>query len=55
MTADELRRARALLRLTQSELAAKLGMHANSIARMERGELTISPRTAAGVRMILRE
>lgn len=53
MTAADFRQARALLKLTQAELAARLGMHANTVARMERGELVISPRTAATVRLLL--
>lgn len=54
MSAADLRQARDLLRLTQSQLAERLGMHPNTVARMERGELAVSPRTAATVRLLLR-
>lgn len=52
MTADELRHLREVLSMTQRELADSLGMHVNSIARMERGELSISRRTAQQVRAL---
>jgi transcriptional regulator with XRE-family HTH domain len=55
MTADDLRHLRALLRLTQAELAAKLYLHANTVARMERGELPIGRQTEALVRLLVRE
>lgn len=53
MTADELHHLREVLSMTQRELADALGMHVNSIARMERGELAISARTAAAVRLLV--
>ena len=53
MRADDLKQARELLRLTQAQLAERLGMHANTIARMERGEMAVSPRTAAALRLLL--
>jgi len=41
MDGTELRRIRKRLGLTQAELAAKVGVARNSIARQERGELGI--------------
>ena len=41
MTGDELRGARSRLRKTQEELAALVGVHWNTIARYERGEIKI--------------
>jgi len=41
MTGKQLRDARRYLNLTQSELAHQLGIHKNTIARMERDELKI--------------
>jgi DNA-binding XRE family transcriptional regulator len=45
MEGSELRRARIRLGLTQAELAAKIGMERNSIARMERGERPVKKHT----------
>jgi integrase len=39
MTGAELRRRRERMGWTQAELAEKVGVHANSIARQERGEM----------------
>jgi transcriptional regulator with XRE-family HTH domain len=55
MSAADLRRLRELLKLTQAQLADRLGMHANTVARMERGELPVSARTAATLRLLVRE
>lgn len=41
MTGDDLRTARNQLGLTQAGLASLLGVHANVIARWERGEMAI--------------
>jgi transcriptional regulator with XRE-family HTH domain len=41
VTGKELLRIRKQLRLTQAQLAAKVGVTRNSIARQERGELGI--------------
>lgn len=41
LTGEELRRQRELLDLSQSELAAALGVHPNTIAKWERGEQPI--------------
>jgi len=55
MSSADLCALRALLRLTQSELAERLGMHPNTVARMERGELLISRRTATALRVLARD
>ena len=54
MTADKLRALRERLGFTQSQLADALGMHANTVACMERGEKPISPRTVAALELLLR-
>ena len=41
MTGAELRKRRLSLGMTQKALAARLGIPTNTIARWERGELTI--------------
>ncbi len=41
MSGAEIRRIRMSLRLTQREFAEKIGVHANTVARWERGELGI--------------
>jgi transcriptional regulator with XRE-family HTH domain len=48
MTGREVRRIRQQLGLTQAELAGRIGVTANSVARWERGEMGIRP-TAAGL------
>lgn len=50
----DLRALRESLGLTQSALADALGMHANTIACMERGEKPISSRTVAALEMLKR-
>jgi transcriptional regulator with XRE-family HTH domain len=52
MTGAELRRLRRRLGLTQRELAELVGVHANSIARQERGELGIKESLARLVRLL---
>jgi len=42
MTGTELRRLRRRLRLTQRKLAARAGVHWNTIARQERDEVRIT-------------
>lgn len=44
-----LRRQRERLGMTQVELAAALGLTANTIARMERDEMRVLPRTRLAV------
>ena len=41
MTGNELRQVRERLGLTQVELAARVGLDSNSVARQERGEVMI--------------
>lgn len=53
MSSADLRALRDVLGLTQAELAERIGMHPNSVSRMERGELAISARTAAVVRLLV--
>lgn len=43
MTGDELRGKRALLGMTQEQLAAELNVAPNTVARWERGERSIPP------------
>jgi transcriptional regulator with XRE-family HTH domain len=47
-----LKRARKALRLTQVELAKRLGVAGNTVARWERGEVTIPEPVAKLVRLI---
>jgi len=42
MTGDDLRRTRRRAGLTQRELAELVGLHRNTLARLERGEWPIS-------------
>lgn len=57
MTGSDLRVARVRLALTQQQFAALLGVTRNTVARWERGELTIKNPTllAARVEQLLRE
>ena len=47
MTGDDLRHERRRVGLTQRELAARMGLHRNTVARLERGEWPISDRLAS--------
>jgi transcriptional regulator with XRE-family HTH domain len=49
MTGAEMRRLRHRAGLSQRALAAKLGLHWNSVARMERGELPVREVVALAV------
>jgi transcriptional regulator with XRE-family HTH domain len=49
---DELRRVRRAMGLTQRELADRVGVHPNSIARQERGELGIKEPLARLIRLL---
>ena len=42
MTARQFKAIRRRLGLSQRALAEKLGLHPNSVARLERGEMTIT-------------
>ena len=52
MKGTELRAIRDRMKLSQSQLAKEIGIHTNSIARMERGEMTISEPVARLVRLL---
>lgn len=54
MTGAELKRCRARLKLTQVAMAQEIGIHSNSLARMERGDMTISEPVARLVRLIVK-
>jgi transcriptional regulator with XRE-family HTH domain len=54
MKPTDLRDTRTALGFTQQQFADALGMHANTVACMERGEKPISPRTVAAVEMLAR-
>ena len=53
MTGAELRQARRRLGMTQKELGEALGVHRNSVARMERDEFPIIRTTELAVRYLL--
>ena len=53
MTGQELRRARIRLGKTQKELGEALGVHGNSVARMERDEFPIIRTTELAVKYLL--
>ena len=52
MTGKEVRRVRKLLGLTQRAFAERVGVHANSCARWERGELTVGSTAAILIRLL---
>jgi transcriptional regulator with XRE-family HTH domain len=52
MTGAELRRIRTQLGLTQTKLAALVGVVANTIARQERGEMGIKEPLARLLRLL---
>jgi len=54
MTGAELKRYRQRLKLTQVGMAKQIGVHANSLARMEREEMVISEPVAKLVRLIVK-
>ena len=53
MTGRELKRARSKLGMTQKELGEELGVHWNSVARMERDEFPIIRTTELAVKYLL--
>jgi DNA-binding XRE family transcriptional regulator len=53
MTGTELRQARSQLGMTQKELGEALGVHWNSVARMERDEFPIIRTTELAVKYLL--
>jgi transcriptional regulator with XRE-family HTH domain len=52
MTGDELRRLRRRLGFTQAQLAERVGVTANSVARWERGEMGIRESAARLIRLL---
>jgi DNA-binding transcriptional regulator YiaG len=52
MTGPQLRKIRDTLGLTQRQLADRLGVHWNSVARWERDEVRIAEPVARLVRML---
>lgn len=50
MTPADLRAAREALGLTQTEFAARLGVHWTTVSRWENGRLPISKRVAMAVK-----
>jgi transcriptional regulator with XRE-family HTH domain len=52
MTGAQLQRLRARLKLTQAKLAEQLGVHWNTLARWERGEVPIRPPIARLLRTL---
>jgi transcriptional regulator with XRE-family HTH domain len=53
MTGEDMRRGRLQLKLTQKELGEALGIHKNSVARMERGEFPIIRTTELALKYLL--
>jgi transcriptional regulator with XRE-family HTH domain len=53
MEGDELRRIRKRLRLTQVQMAERLGWHPNSVARAERSEMPITEPVAKLARLLI--
>jgi len=53
MTGKEMQKARKILRVTRRQLGDALGLHWNSIARMERDELPIVKQTELAMRYLL--
>ena len=53
MTGKGLKKARRRLKMTQKELGKALGVHKNSVARMERGEFSIIRTTELAVKYLL--
>ncbi len=52
MSGAELRRIRKRLDLTQVELAERIGVHANSVARWERDEVRITEPVARLIQLL---
>ena len=53
MTGAQLRKCRTQLGLTQKQMAERLGLHWNSLARMERDEIGMRESTVKLVHMIV--
>lgn len=54
MTSRTLRRVRDTMGLTQKAFAKLIGIHPNSLARMERGELGLRPTTERLIRLLVK-
>ena len=54
MTADELKRYRKKLRMTQAELARELGVTVTTVARWEQGARDISGPVSLAVRLLVK-
>ena len=52
MTGEELRRIRMRLGLTQAAFSERLGIHPNSLARIERGEMGMRESLARLARLL---
>ena len=52
MEGKELKRTRLRLKMTQKQLGEALGVHKNSVARMERGEFPIIRTTELAVKYL---
>jgi transcriptional regulator with XRE-family HTH domain len=55
ITSDQIRAARALLRLNQAEVAKRAGVSAVTVRRIEAGETPVGDATVAGVAHALEE
>lgn len=51
MTGQDLRALRLAIGWTQREMGDELGIHANTVARLERGELPITKRMAQTIKL----
>jgi transcriptional regulator with XRE-family HTH domain len=51
----KLKQVRERLKLTQAELAARLGVTPNSVARWERGEMNMRPAIARLIELVAQE
>ncbi len=52
MTGDEVRTLRRRLGLTQTQLAEQVGVHGNTVARWERGEVRVTEPMARLLRLL---
>jgi DNA-binding transcriptional regulator YiaG len=52
MRGTEVRQVRKRLRLTQREFAGRVGVNPNTVARWERGELTVGSTAAILIRLL---
>ena len=52
MTGPTLKRHRVRLKLTQKQMADRIGIHWNSLARMERGEMVVTKAMTNLIRLL---